>query len=210
MKISKFLLSLFLLSILLMSCDDDDEPQLPKGDYENGILISGEGSGAGSGSISYVSDDISTVQHEIYSAVNTGKELGTYLQSVAFDAANAYICVDQSNSITIVDRYTFEEKGIISDGLILPRYITIENGVGYATNWGSAMDGTDDFVAVIDIDTYEVTSTIAVGNGPERIVAENGKLYVSHKGAWTTNNVVTVIDIASKANSEIMVKDNQD
>ncbi|SNR32873.1 40-residue YVTN family beta-propeller repeat-containing protein [Lutibacter agarilyticus] len=210
MKISKFLLSIFLLSVLLVSCDDDDEPQLPKGDYENGILVSGEGSGAASGSITYVSDDFATVEHQIYKQVNAGKELGTYLQSLAFDANNSYVCVDQSNSITVVDRYTFEEKEIISEGLILPRYMTILNGVGYATNWGSASDATDDFVAVIDLDTYDVTSTISVGNGPERIVAKNGKLYVSHKGAWSTNNVVTVIDIASKSTTEIIVKDNPD
>jgi len=210
MKINKFLLSALILSVLFVACDNDDDMQEPKGDYENGILVSGEGSGAASGSISYVSDDFTTVEHQIYNQVNTGKELGTYLQSVAFDATNAYVCVDQSNSITVVDRYTFEEKGVISNGLILPRYMIIENGVGYATNWGSTATDIDDFVAVIDLDSYEVTSTIAVGNGPERIVAENGKLYVSHKGAYTTNNIITVIDIASKATLEITVKDNPD
>ena len=207
MKISKFLLSIFLLSIIVISCDDDDEPQLPKGDYENGIIISGEGTV--NGSVYYVSDDYSTAESLIYKNVN-GADLGTYLQSISFDDTRAFIVVDNQNTITVVDRYTFAKQASITADLMLPRYMTIYDGIGYATNWGSTADDSDDFVAVIDLSTYQVTNTISVGNGPERIVANNGKLYVSHKGAWSTNNVVSVIDIASKGVSEIIVKDNPD
>ncbi|MFD1294044.1 YncE family protein [Lutibacter holmesii] len=207
MKISKFLLSIFLLSVLFVSCDDDDEPQLPKGDYENGIIISGEG--VATGSVYFVSDDYVTTESLIYKNVN-GADLGVYLQSISFDDDYAYIIVDNQNTIVVVDRYTFEYVGEITTDLILPRYMVIEDGIGYATNWGSTYDATDDFVAVIDLDAFEVTSTIPVGNGPERIVEENGKLYVSHKGAWSTNNIVTVIDIDTQATSEITVGDNPD
>lgn len=210
MKISKLILNLFILSILFVSCSDDDEPQLPKGDYENGILVSGEGSGASSGSISYISDDFATVNHQVYSTVNSGSEFGVYLQSLAFDNESAYVIVDNQNTVTVVDRYTFEEKGKIIEQLAAPRFMVVSNGVGYVTNWGDPFDGSDDFVAVIDLDSYTVTSKISVGNGPERIVASNGKLYVSHKGAYSTNNIVTVINIASKSTFEIIVKDNPD
>lgn len=198
---------MFLLSILFVSCDDDDELELPKGDYENGIIISGEG--GANGSVYYVSDDYATTESLIYKKVNN-EDLGHYLQSIAFDNSNAYILVDNVNTITVVDRYTFLKKGTINTGLLNPRYMTVANGMGYATNWGSTIDATDDYVAIIDLDSYTVTSTIPVGNGPERIVIKDGKLYVSHKGAYTTNNKVTVIDIASKATLEIEVKDNPD
>lgn len=204
MKISKLLLSVFVLSVLFVSCDNDDDVQEPKGDYENGLLISGEG-GAVSGSISYISNDFTIVEHSIYNQINTGKELGSYLQSLTFDDENAYICVDNQSSITVVNRYTFEENVIITDGLLTPRYMTIVNDKGYATNWGSTADATDDFIAIIDLITYEVTGTIAVGNGPERITERNGKLYVSHRGGFTTNNIISVIDIASEIVSEIEV-----
>lgn len=207
MKISKLLLSIFLLSVLFISCDDDDEPQLPKGDYENGIIVSGEG--GTTGSVYYLSDDYATIESQIYNKVNS-EDLGSYLQSIAFDDTRAFIVVDNQNTITVVDRYTFEKEASISTDLMLPRYMTVYEGIGYATNWGSTADDSDDFVAVIDLSTYQVTSTISVGNGPERIVAENGKLYVSHKGAWSTNDIVSVIDIASKGVSEITVKDNPD
>ncbi|WP_372800429.1 YncE family protein [Lutibacter sp.] len=208
MKISKFLLSIFLLSVIFVSCtNDDDDVQEPKGAYENGILISGEG--GPSGSIYYVSNDFSTTESLIYKKVNNN-DLGVYLQSMAFDNENAYIVVDNQNTITVVDRYTFEKKGVITTNIIAPRYMVVVGDKGYATNWGSTSDNADDFVAVIDLNTFEVTKTISVGNGPERIVANNGKLYVSHKGAYTTNNIITVIDIASETTTEITVKDNPD
>lgn len=207
MKISKFLLSAFILSVIFVSCNNDDDVQLPKGDYEDGLLISGEG--GSTGSIYYVSDDFSTTESQIYKKVNNS-ELGVYLQSIAFDNENAYIVVDNQNTITVVDRYTFLKKGTITTDLELPRYMVVVGDKGYATNWGSTSNATDDFIAVIDLKTFTVTSKIAVGNGPERILERNGKLYVSHKGAWTTNDIVSVIDISSKTVTEITVKDNPD
>lgn len=204
MKISKLLLSIWVLSALFISCNnDDDDIQAPKGDYENGLLISGEG--GPSGSIYYVSDDFVTTESQIYKNVNN-RELGVYLQSMAFDNENAYIVTDNANNITVVDRYTFEEISVISEGLETPRYMTIADGKGYVTNWGN----TSGFIAVIDLTTYKVTSTIAISFGSERIIERNGKLYVSHKGGYGTHNVVSVIDIASEAVVEIIVKDRPD
>lgn len=205
MKISKFLLSIFLLSVLFVSCDNDDDPILPKGDYENGILISGEGSGAGAPSITYVSNDFSTVEHQIYKNVNS-KDFGNFLQSVTFDYERAFVVTDNQNTITVVDRYTFEELGTITTGLETPRYMTVVGDKGYATNWGTM----GAFVAEIDLNTYSVTSTTSISYGPERIVADGGKLYVSHKGGWGSHNVISVIDIATKAVTEITVQDKPD
>ncbi len=203
MKISKFLLSAFILSVLFVSCDNDDDMQEPKGDYENGLLISGEG--GPSGFIYYVSDDFSTTESQIYKKVNNS-ELSVYLQSMAFDTENAYICVDNQNTITVVDRYTFLKKGAITTDLEGPRYMTVADGIGYATNWGTA----GAYVAVIDVNSLMVTNKISIGNGPERIIERNGKLYVSHQGGFGINNVISVIDIATEAVTEITVNDRPD
>ena len=211
MKINKLITKLIILGALfLASCSsDDDSIQEPKGDYENGILISGEGSGASTGSVTFVSDDFVTSENLIYKNVN-GAELGIYLQSMAFDDTRAFIVVDNTNTVTAVDRYTFEEQAIITTDLENPRYMVAVGDKGYVTNWGATGDETDDFVAVIDLTTYSVEKTISVGNGPERIVAKNGVLYVSHKGAFTTNNVVSVINIASENVQEVIVNDKPD
>lgn len=207
---------MFLLSVLIISCDNDGDNEVfePKGDYENGLLISGEGSfGGTSGSVSFISNDFSTVEHQIYNNVNTGKELGRYVQSITFDNENAYICVDTQNSITVVNRYTFAENGVISEGLVSPRYMTIVNGKGYATNWGTSTWGNiidDAFIAVINLATLTVERTIPVSVGPERIIEKNGKLYVSHKGGLGKNNIISVIEINNDEKSEIIVKEKPD
>ncbi len=211
MRISKFLTKLFILSVLFLTActSDDDGVAASKGNFENGILVSGEGSGAGTGSISFISDDFETVNQLIYKGVNTA-ELGTFLQSLAFDAQRAFIVVDNANSVTVVDRFTFESEAVITTDLITPRYMAVAADKGYVTNWGSTSDDADDFIAVIDLNSYTVESTIPVGNGPEQIIAKDGKLYVSHKGAFTTNNIISVIDLVDNSVEEITVKDNPD
>lgn len=212
MRITKFLFKTLLLSLVFISCTDtsDDDGSIDgELSFREGILISGEGSGAGSGSVSFLSDDFTVLSNQIYYSINN-EQLGTYLQSLAFDDERAFITVDNAGTITVVDRGTFEEVAKIQEGLELPRYMTVVDGIGYTTNWGSTASETDDFIAVIDLDTYTVTKTISVGNGPERIISKNGKLYVSHKGAYGSNNIISVIDIATEAVSEIIVGDKPD
>lgn len=210
MKINKFAILSIALSTLFISCDNDsDEILEPGSDYSNGILVSGEGSGAGTGSISFIPQDLSSSTHLIYKAENDA-ELGTFLQSIAFSDTNAYISVDNQNTITVVDRITFQEVGKIDSQLELPRYMEVVGEVGYSTNWGSTASETDDFIAVVDLNTNSVTKTIPVSLGPERIVSKDGKLYVSHKGAYGVNNIVSVIDIATDAVTEISVGDKPD
>jgi YVTN family beta-propeller protein len=213
MKQIKLVFASCFLIAAMVSCSDNDNDYEPKGDYENGILISGEGGSLASGSVTYISNDFADVEHQIYSKVNSGSELGIYLQSIAFDNSRAFVVVDNKNTITVVDRYTFEELATITTGIKTPRYMVVSNGVGYVTNWGEGTYGADvddDYIAVVDLESYTVTSTIPVGTGPERIVENNGKLYVSHKGGYSNNNIITVVDIATKTTTEIVVNDRPD
>ena len=207
MRINKWYFKVLFIAgtLFFASCSNDSEPQLPRGDYDNGILISGEGSGAGTGSVSFISDDLTTEESLIYKKVNNA-ELGTFLQSLAFDDSRAFIVVDNQNTITAVNRFTFEKLGEITTGLETPRYLTIVNNKGYVTNWGTS----GAFVAVVDLTTYQVEEKIAISNGPERIVYRNDRLYVSHKGGFGSNNVISVIEISSKNVQEITVKDKPD
>lgn len=212
-KINFIFKALLLTSVLfLASCNDDNE-QEPKGDYENGVLITGEGSGAGSATISFVSNDYTTVESKIYSKVN-GADLGTFLQSITFNGDTGYIVVDNQNTVTVVNRYTFEKKGEISTGLQVPRFMGIVGNKGYITNWGAGSFGDnidDDFVAVVDLTTLQVTSKINVAVGPEQIVYQNGKMFVSHKGGYGSNNKVTVIDTTTDTVEKVIeVKDKPD
>jgi len=206
----KFLAFTLFFGLLITSCSNDDDnssiPQEPLGDYENGILVSAEG---GPSSVSYISNDFSTVENNIYANVNT-EELGVYLQSIGFDGNQAYIISDNVNTINVVNRYTFAKETAITTGLYTPRYIGFANGKGYVSNWGSGSDAIDDFIAVIDLSTNTVESTIPVGEGPEQIISNNGKIYVSHKGGWSFNNIITVIDTNTNLTTTITVNDVPD
>lgn len=206
----KFLAFTLFLGLLITSCSSDDDnsstPQEPLGDYENGILVSAEG---GPSSVSYISNDFTTVENNIYANVNT-ESLGVYLQSIGFDGNQAYIISDNVNTINVVNRYTFEKETSISADLYTPRFIGFANGKGYVSNWGDGNDATDDFIAVIDLSTNTVESTIPVGEGPEQIVSNNGNIYVSHKGGYSSNNIITVINTTSDLVSTITVNDVPD
>lgn len=213
MKMSKNLLKLLFLAtiLLLASCKEEEtiveeeEEIISKGDYENGILISGEGGGPNTGSVSFVSNNLVTTENLIYKKVNN-EEFGTFLQSVAFNEDEAYVIVDNQSTITQVNRFTFEKLGTITTGLQTPRYMTVVNNKGYVTNWGTE----NAFVAVVNLDTNLVEETITISNGPERIIAYNGSLYVSHKGGFGSNNIISVININTKTIQEIIVDDKPD
>ena len=165
--------------------------------FENGILVLHEGNFfGGNASVSFVSDDLSEVTNTIFNATN-GTPLGDTAQSMAFDGDLAYIVVNNSQKVEVVNRYTFESVATISEGFLNPRYIAFANGKGYVTNWGDGTNRDDDYLAVINLETYSVESTIAVPEGPEWIVAQENTLYVAHQGGFNQNNIVSVVDAAT-------------
>lgn len=199
MKITKLFLMALMSSILFVSCSDDDgivnvDPETPLGNYDNGVLIVNEGNGA-AGTVSFVSNDMTTVGQDIFGAVNPSLGIGGYVQSIFFDGEKAFIVSNGSNKITVVNRYTFALLGTIETGLNVPRYGVVENGKAYVTNLADFTNLTDDFIAVINLNTLQVESTISVNAIAERIVNVDGKLFVAN-GSYGEGSTVTVINAA--------------
>lgn len=211
MKTNKLILCALAIGIIFTSCTSDNDDAIEiRGDYENGILISHEGNfNSGNASVSYVSNDYSIVENTIFNNVNS-KPLGDTAQSVAFNEGLAYIIVNVSQKIEVVDRYTFKSVGTIDTGLINPRFMAFANGKGYVTDWGDGGSASDDVVSVINLKTNSIESTISVGEGPEQILMKDDKLYVSHKGGYNTNNIISVINTATNAVQTISVNDVPD
>ncbi|MDE3740729.1 DUF5074 domain-containing protein [Maribacter polysaccharolyticus] len=176
-------------TVTLTITDNDSYP------YENGIIVTHEGNFyQGNASISFVSDDYSVVENDVYKTVNEVDSWADVIQSMAFNGDYGYIVVNNSQKIEVVNRYTFESIATIEDGLLNPRYMVFANGKGYVTNWGDGSDPDDDYVAVIDLDSNVVESTISVEEGPERLLVNGTTVYVAMQGGWSQNNIVTVID----------------
>tara|TARA_R110002126_G_scaffold224174_3_gene369124 strand:+ start:10897 stop:11955 length:1059 start_codon:yes stop_codon:yes gene_type:complete len=192
--------ALFLVAIsgfLFTACDNDNEPTLPKGDYDNGILVANEGAfSGGTGTVDFISDDYMITEEKVYNKINN-ENIGTILQSIGFNEDDAYLIANVGNKISVANRYTMKKITEISGDLNNPRYIAFANGKGYVTNWGEGSDTSDDFIAVIDVATNTISSKISVAEGPEQIIANGNTLYVTHKGGWGSGNSVTVINAAT-------------
>lgn len=200
MKTKKLLLSLFALSLTVVSCSDDDSAiPAPSGAYSDGFFVLNQGNfGRGNASVSFISNGFE-LEDNIFSAVNPGMILGDTAQDMGLVGSLAYIVLNNSHKIEIVDRYTFKHIATIEDGLDNPRYIAFANGKAFVTNWGDPAVTTDDFVAVIDLGSNTVIAEKAVAEGPERIIAEGGKLYVAHKGGYGYNNKISVMNAGTNA-----------
>ena len=192
MKFNQFILAAFISTLFLASCTSDDENtphHNPQGTYDIGALVLNEGNYNGANSeISYISFDLNTHYNSIFSGENASEVLGDVGQSIGFNGNLAYIVMNNSNKIQIVNRYSLLKVGSITAGLSQPRYIAFANGKGYVTNWG----GTG-YVAVVDLGTNTVTSSIPVAATPNKIIANAGKLYIAHND-YALGNTVTIIN----------------
>lgn len=203
-RISKLLSMALIGGLLLNSCSSDDnivDPDGPQveGDYTEGFFVLNEGGiGKNNSTITYISNDFSITETEIFSKVND-QSIGDTGQNIAFHEDYAFIVMNYSNLIHIVNRYSMELVHTIENGLSYPRDVAIYNDHIYVTNWGDGFDANDDYIAIYDLKNYEATGTISVEEGPELIIAENDKLYVNLQGGYNFNNKIVVIDPVSNS-----------
>ena len=189
------LISLSLLfTILFSACSDDDAnmnvPEPPEGDFVNGKLVVNEG---GTGTVTFISDDRTEIKKSIFQEINPDDDLGQFVQSIFFHDGLAYIISNGSNLINVVDRFTFEKVGEVAAGLEVPRYGTVLNNKAYVTNLAGFSSTTDDFVAVIDLESLAVENTIALNKTAEQIIGFDNNLYVMN-AAFGTGSEISIID----------------
>ena len=190
MKFKNVFLGIFASALLLASCSNDDaiEKDVPLGAYDNGILVLNEGNfGTPNASVSYIANDFTAVNN-IFGLENNDKKMGDVAQSISFSDDKAFIVLNNSNVVEVVNRYTFKSIATISGNLKGPRYSVVLNGKLYVTN--------NKTLSVFDAKTFAYIQTIAIGKTAEKIVTANGKLYVMN-GAFGSGNAVTVINPSS-------------
>ncbi|MFD2519044.1 YncE family protein [Salinimicrobium flavum] len=209
---NKYLLLLVLITGFL-SCSTEDEPGLPEKegeDFSNGTFILNEGNyGSGNSSVSYLDPEMENITHTVFQNENEGLPLGDVAQSIGFFEDMAFVVLNVSNTIEVVDRKTFSRIATISTGLENPRFITFSEGKAFVTNWGDGYDPDDDFVRVIDARSFAVEGSVSVAEGPDRVVSENGKVYVAHVGGYNFNNIVSVINAATLNVEETLMVGDQ-
>lgn len=192
--IKRFFLNAVLASATLFftACDPDSGPAAPKGAYEKGVFILNEGNfQKGNSAVSFFDRDAKTVVPDIFNTVNN-RPLGDVAQSIIAHNDRAYLVINNSNKVEVVDINTFQSLGTIS-GLAMPRYFAVANNKGYVTEWVNY--GSKGRVSVVDLSTNTVTKTIEVGLMPENLIAVNNKIYVGN----VSENTLSVINAATDA-----------
>lgn len=204
------LVFLVFLSIYATSCTIVDPIEPVLGEFQNGYFIVNEGPFSSSyGTISFLSEDFNTTQPKIFEAKNNNAHLGSIVQDVYLNNEKAFIVANNSNKITITNRYTMVKTGEITTGLSNPRYVVVVGNYAYVSNWGDAMTATDDFIAVVNLSNNTVSGTIAVSEGPEKMAVIGNYIYVLMKGGWGSNNKVTVINSSNNlVQTTLTVGDN--
>ena len=189
-------LLLTLLLILGLSSCKKPKSTIDEGAFSSGVFIVNEGQfGHGNASVSFADDQLDQVTNDIYLTTNN-LHLGDQAQSISFANDKAYIVVTGSNKIEVTDSKTMEKKGTIVTGLSNPRYMeSIGLHTALVTCWGDPSDATDDYLAIVNTNSDEVSGNIPVDLGPEKMVKNDNYLFVAHKGAWGTNHKVTVFDL---------------
>lgn len=209
MKIYKLILVPLLATIFLFSCGNDElvlpPKYVPKGTFDSGVLVLNQGNATQNASLSFISFDLNTIKNNILSGISSNPNIGLNATDAIISGDFIYVVSSSDNKIEIINRYSMAKVGTITLGLLNPRYIAISNGKAFVTNLGNLSISTDDFVAVIDLSTNLVINSIPVDEGPGRIIANNGKLYVAQTGFINVGNKVSVIDASNNAVATIVV-----
>lgn len=188
----------------ITSCKKDNlEAKLPY-DLTRGVAISNEGSwGSSSASLSLYLPDKDSVVNDIFTSVN-GRPLGDVFQSIGFAGNNAYLVVNSSNKIEVIDVKTCAQQATISN-LSQPRYFaSINNQKAYVSLWGD--NGN---VGVIDLTTNTLGKVIQVGRGPEKLAILGHKAFIANSGGLGTDNTLSIIDTQTdEVATTITVGDN--
>ena len=133
-----------------------------------------------------------------------GIAMGDVAQDIIVDDDNIFIIMSGSKRIYKLNGVGVRKADVsVSLDLGDPRYGVIDNGNLYVTCYGG-------YVAKYDTKDLTFKGSVKVGDNPEYIVKEGGKLYCTCSG-WGKDNRVAAIDIKSfdKANY-FTVMDNPD
>jgi DNA-binding beta-propeller fold protein YncE len=180
--------------MLLSGCGKSKEDQ-PAGAFSNSVFIVNEGPfQTGSGSISAFDRDSLKVTNDIFEKVN-GWPLGNIVQSLTVFNDKAFIVVNNSNKIEVVNLGDFKSVKTI-DNLPLPRcFIGYNASKGYVSCWDST-------VKVISMIDYSVISSIPAGTGPDEMILSGNELFVINCGGFAVDSIVTVINTVTDEFSE--------
>lgn len=183
----KFFLLVSVL-FLILSCTKINDKPIDTYLSGSGVFILNEGNfRSGNGSLSFYSYDSSKIYNDLFLNINK-RPLGDVPNSMAIFGDMAYIVVNNSGKVEVVNKNTLLSQATI-DNLISPRNMAIAtNSKAYVTSIYS------DSIAIINLNSNSVSGYINLRRTSEAIVISGSKVYISN---WVGGNEIMVINIAT-------------
>jgi hypothetical protein len=165
-------LSLFLIT----SCNKDDDNNQDNDLYTNGVFVVNEGQfNEGNSTISFYNPITNTTVADIFAEVNN-RPLGDIAQSITIHNNKAYIVVNNSGKIEVVNAETFEAITTIN-GFTSPRYF-----MPVSANKAYVTDLFSNTISVVNLTNNTIESTITTNGFTEEMLLADGKVFVGNKG----------------------------
>jgi hypothetical protein len=174
-----------ILLMIVTSCVKTQNSQTSNLTFGGGVFIINEGNfRAGNGSLSFFLYDSLKIYNDLFTKVN-GRPLGDVPNSMGIKGTNAYIVVNNSGKIEIIDQSSLESKATIN-GLISPRNISfIDDYKAYVSSLYS------DSVTIINLTNNSISGYINLKRTSESIVVTGNKAFISH---WAGGKEIMVIN----------------
>jgi hypothetical protein len=203
MKITKLLTLVFAFALLFtISCTSDDTIS-DEVFYGNGFLLSNEGNfGKPNADVTFVTSDLNMKQDNIFSANNGGSNLGDVLQMISFNGDHAYLLLNNSNKIQIVNRSNFKRTGEITAQLNSPRFMTFANNNIYVTN---DKYGGDKYVSIYKSSDLSFVKKINFTDNVERIVEAGNNIFVQNASFGFGNKITYITTSNNEIQSTITI-----
>lgn len=179
---------LFTLLSLILSCTKITDKQTDTYLSGSGVFILNEGNYRwGNGSLSFFSYDSAKIYNDLFLNINE-RPLGDVPNSMTIFGDMAYIVVNNSGKIEVVNKNTLLSQSTISD-LISPRNMAVvTNSKAYVTSIYS------DSVAIINLNNNTISGYINLRRSSEAIIVNGSKAFISN---WVGGKEIMVVNIAN-------------
>ncbi len=188
----KKIIPFFILLFALFSCDSKKtEPPVVSKLTENGVFVVNQGNFTyANASLSYYNPSDKTVLQSVFYEVN-GVPLGDVAQSVYVQDDKAYLIINNSGFIYVIDRQNGEFKSKIT-GFQSPRQMLFLND---EKAYVSDLYAT--FISIVSVAENEIIGKIELGRSSESIVLSHENVFVANWSAYNQvheNNMILVVD----------------